>query len=201
MRILKAAVAVLLPVVLVACGAAPAEPAAPLATQGAALTQTSPEGCSFALLTRSRPGGFPPLTEIVLTRESTAACVAGGGSVVLGPSYNGSALSLLVTPQGVAVGFTSKATPSGSAAVSVQLRHLDAQTLSVVRAASLGALNPSSAGSVHEGELALLPDGTSLEVRGTKSGTIPGETGEGEQYRATWPDFFTSTTPPSIVAY
>ncbi|MBM7114773.1 hypothetical protein [Archangium primigenium] len=193
MRLVTLAAPVLVPLALLAGQEASAEALSPLrATAG---------GCTFQLSPRTRPGGFPPLTEIVLTREDAPGCAAGGASVVLGTSYQGSALSLLVTEEGVAVGFTSRATPSGSAAVFVQLRHVDPLSLSVLRAASLGALNPSYAGYVYSGVLELLPDGTTLEVRGSKHGVIPGETGGGGQYVATWPDFFTSATPPEVVAY
>ncbi|ATB27338.1 hypothetical protein [Melittangium boletus] len=201
MRIVKFTAPLLLPVVLMSCGGTVAETAPPVVTRAAALLEGTSRGCSFLLSSRTRPGGYPPLTEILLTREATSSCEEGSGVVVLGTSYNGSSLSLLATEQGIAVGFTSKGSPSGSAAISVQLRHLDPQTLSVVRAASLAALNPFYAGYVYSGELTLLADGTTLEVRGSKHGTIPGETGGGAQYLATYPDFFTSTTPPTILAY
>ena len=201
MRTVRFTAPLLLPVVLVTCGGTVAEMAPPVVTQASALVQGTSQGCSFVLSSRMRPGGFPPLTEILLTREAFSPCEEGSGVVVLGTSYNGSSLSLLATEQGVVVSFTSKGSPSGSAAISVQLRHLDPRTLSVVRAASLAALNPSYAGYVYSGEPALLSDGTTLEVRGSKHGTIPGETGGGSEYLATFPDFFTSTLPPSVVAY
>jgi hypothetical protein len=54
---------------------------------------------------------------------------------------------------------------------------------------------------VYSGELSLLADGTTPQVQGPKGGTIPGESGSGSNYIATYPAFFTSTTAPSVVAY
>ncbi|MFY0574485.1 hypothetical protein ACN28S_09115 [Cystobacter fuscus] len=120
--------------------------------------------------------------------------------MVLGTTYDDSSLSLAANDLGVAVGFTFKSSPSGSAAVSVQLRHLDPQSLGVLRATSLGALNPTQTGNVHDVELSLGRDGTTLEVRGSKTGAIPGEVGSGGNYVALFPDFFTSTQAPTITA-
>src|SRR6218665_1675821 len=180
MRTVRFTAPLLLPVGLVTCGGTVAEMAPPVVTQATALVQGTSQGCSFVLSSRMRPGGFPPLTEILLTREAFS------------PREEG---------RGVVVTFGPKGSPGGWAAISVQLRPVDPRTLSVVRAASLAALNPSYAGYVYSGEPALLSDGTTLEVRGSKHGTIPGETGGGSEYLATFPDFFTSTLPPSVVAY
>jgi hypothetical protein len=143
---------------------------------------------------------MPPQKQIVVTREDVGGCPWGTVSVVLGTTYDDSSLSLAANDLGVAVGFTSKSSPSGSAAVSVQLRHLDLRSLGVLRSTSLGALNQTQAGSVHDVDLSLGKDGTTLEVRGTKDGTIPGEVGSGCNYVALFPDFFTSTLEPTITA-
>jgi hypothetical protein len=110
-------------------------------------------------------------------------------------------MSLAANDLGVAASFVDKGTPSGSAALFVSVKHVAPDTLSTVRSTGIGAMNPGYAGYVYGGQLSILSDGTTLDVRGTKSGTIPGELGGGSNYIATYPDFFTSTTPPTVVAY
>jgi len=200
MRTLKSTLPPLLPLFLLACGGPPPAGEEQPVTRSAALTSVASEGCVFQISSRMKRGPMPPQMQIVLTREDVGGCEWGNGSVVLGTTYDDSSLSLTANASGIAVGFTYKATPSGSAAVSVQVRHLDPQTLEVVRSTSLGALNPTQAGYVHDGELSLRDNGTTLEVRGSKSGAIPGEVGSGCNYVALFPDFFTSTTAPTITA-
>ena len=199
MRTLKLVASLATTLALAACGG-PAAQDEQLATSSAALTSGVSQGCLFNISYRQKPGTLPPLYEVVVTRDATG-CAWGGGSVVLGTSYNTPALSLAANNLGVAASFTSKGTPSGSAAIFVYLRHLAPDTLSVVRATIIGAMNSGYAGYVYSGELSILSNGTTLEVRGTKSGVIPGETDSGSNYIATYPNFFTSTTSPTIVAY
>lgn len=188
MRILNAIVPWMLPLALLTLASAPARAA-------------SFQGCDFRLEQRTRSGFGPPQTHVYLVREAAPGCAWGAGEVWLGSSYDVPRGALVVGEAGLAVSFTVKGTPSGSAAVFLHLRQVDPQSLALVRATSLGALNPSSAGAIHEGELSLLSDGTTLEVLGTKSGVIPGEQGQGSDYRATYPDFFTSGAPPSVEAW
>lgn len=200
MSSVKSTIPPLLPLFLLACGVAPpAEEQSP-ATQAAALDSASTQGCLFHVSSRLKPGRMPPQKQIVVTRTDVGGCAWGDGSVVLGTTYDDSSLSLVATDLGVAAGFTSKSSPSGSAAVSVQLRHLDPQSLGVLRGTSLGALNQTQAGNVHDVELSVSKDGTTLEVRGSKNGAIPGEVGSGSNYVALFPDFFTSTLSPTITA-
>ncbi|WNG25097.1 hypothetical protein F0U62_14545 [Cystobacter fuscus] len=196
----KSTVPPLLPLFLLACGENPPAAEHPPATQTAALDSAASQGCLFHVSSQLKPGRMPPQKQIVVTREDGGGCAWGNGSVVLGTTYDDSSLSLAANDLGVAVGFTSKSSPSGSAAVSVQLRHLDPQSLGVLRATSLGALNPTQAGNVLDVELSLGRDGTTLEVRGSKTGAIPGEVGSGGNYVALFPDFFTSTQAPTITA-
>jgi hypothetical protein len=205
MRTLKLAASLATTLALSACGGPAAQEDA-LAKRSAALTSGVSRGCTFNISSRPVPGTLPPQYEVVVTREASSTCPWGSGSVVLGSTYNSPSLSLAANDLGVAASFTYKGTPSGSAAIFVYIRHVAPDTLSVVRSTSIGALNNYYAGYVYSGDLSLLSDGTSLdgttlEVRGTKSGTIPGETGSGSNYIATYPNFFTSTTPPTIVAY
>ena len=199
MRLSKPILSLLVPLALAWSGSlARAEQG--LAPRPASVTTGVSRGCSFSVSAQQKPG-FPPQYDVVVTRAASSTCAWGAGSVVVGTTYNSPALSLAANDLGVAVSFTYKATPSGSAAISVYLKNLAPDTLSTVRSTALGAMNPGYAGYVYSGDLTILTDGTSLEVRGTKSGTIPGETGSGSNYVATYADFFTSTTPPTVVAY
>ncbi|RYZ33594.1 MAG: hypothetical protein EOO71_41565, partial [Myxococcaceae bacterium] len=108
-------------------------------------------------------------------------------------------LSLAANDLGVAVGYTYKTSVSGSAPRSLGLKHLAPNTLATVR--STGLAIPLGSGSVNSGDLAIAADGTTLTVSGTKSGTLSGQTGSGNNYVATYPNFFTSTTSPSIAAF
>ncbi|HEY0096971.1 MAG TPA: hypothetical protein VGB96_21770 [Archangium sp.] len=200
MRSVTSTVPPLLPLLLLACGMAPPAEEQTPATQTVALDSASTQGCLFHVSSRLRPGPMPPRKQILVTRVDVGGCAWGEGSVVLGSTYDDSSLSLAANDLGVAVGFTSKSSPSGSAAVSVQLRHLDPRSLGVLRSTSLGALNQTQAGNVHDVGLSLAKDGTTLEVRGSKNGAIPGEVGSGSNYVALFPDFFTSTLAPTITA-
>jgi hypothetical protein len=200
MRSLKAVASLVAVLALSACGG-PDVQEEPLVTSSAALTSGVSRGCTFSVSSRQKPGTLPPQYEIVVTRVASSTCAWGDGSVVLGSTYNSPSLSLAANDLGVAASFTYKGTPSGSAAIFVYVDHVAPDTLSIVRSTGLGAMNTGYAGYVYSGALSILSDGTTLEVRGTKSGTIPGEIGSGSNYIATYPDFFTSTTPPTVLAY
>ncbi|HZH74545.1 MAG TPA: hypothetical protein VEY88_00845 [Archangium sp.] len=185
---------------LSACGGPAAEEDV-LTTSASALTRGVSQGCVFTLSSQQKAGTLPPQYDVILSRDASGSCAWGAGNVVLGTTYNSPSLSLAANDLGVAASFTYKGTPSGSAAISVPIRHVAPDTLTVVRSTSINAMNTFYAGYVYSGELTILSDGTTLEVRGTKSGTIPGQTGSGNNYVATYPNFFTSTTSPTIVAY
>jgi hypothetical protein len=203
MRIVKSATSFAVALLLIACGGTGSEESPEIATTSAALTSGVSNGCTFTLSYRENITSFPPLYEAVVTRHSAhkQKCPWGNGSVVLGASYSVPALSLAANEHGVAASFTYKHSPSGSASTNLQLRHVAPNTLAVVRSETIRAEYYFSSANVHGGELSILSDGTTLEVRGTKDGFIPGESGSGPNYIATYPDFFTSTAAPSIVAY
>ncbi|MFY0584028.1 hypothetical protein ACN28S_65675 [Cystobacter fuscus] len=71
----------------------------------------------------------------------------------------------------------------------------------MVRSTTLSAYEEYRHTNVYGGELSLLADGNTLQIQGSKEGIIPFELGSGSHYIATYPDFFTSTTEPSVVAY
>jgi hypothetical protein len=121
--------------------------------------------------------------------------------VVLAGSYSEPDLSIVANNLGVAVSYTYQYSPSGSSGVYRQLLHLTPDSLSVVRYTPILAHYEFRFSHLSLGEMSLLADGTTLQVQGTKYGIIPFETGSGSNYIATYPDFFTSTTEPTVVAY
>ncbi|EPX59555.1 hypothetical protein D187_002716 [Cystobacter fuscus DSM 2262] len=120
---------------------------------------------------------------------------------MLAGSYSEPNLAIAANDLGVAVSYTYDYSPSGSNSEYLRLLHLTPDTLSVVRFTELLAQYEFHTSNVSCKELSLLADGTTLQVQGTKVGIIPFELGSGSNYIATYPDFFTSTTAPTVVAY
>ena len=189
-----------LTLLVLACGSTPVWAEGPWRIQHEVLGTGAPESCLFSLSSQRMPGPMVSALHIVLTRRGAGGCAGGEGRVELGTTYDDSSLSLLVTAAGLVVGFSVKDTPGGSAPVSIELLHLDPQTLERVRDTRLSASQPFSVGRVEDARLSFGADGTTLEVRGSKSGVIPGEVGSGDAYLALYPDFLTSTTEPSVTA-
>ena len=204
MRNLKRAVWVCATAVLSACGPEAAEVddvEAHLASLPSALTQGPSLGCTFNIFFVQRPGTLPPVYDVRLNRAASATCAWPQASLLLGSSTTVTPqLSLAANDLGVAVSYSYKNTPSGSSGTFLSLRHVNPETMTFVRNEGISA-GMFGSGSVYSGALAILADGTTLEVRGTKSGVISGETGSGSNYVATYADFFTSTTPRTVVAY
>ncbi|GMU05385.1 hypothetical protein [Corallococcus caeni] len=169
-----------------------------LATQESALVTS--QGCTFTASYAAQPGTLPPVYNVTVTRAADATCAYGAGSVVVGTS-TGTAptLSLVANDLGVAVSYTYKSSVSGSAPQSLGIKHVAPDTLDIVRSAGLAVY--LGRGSIYSGSLSIASDGTTLTVYGTKSGTIYGQTGTGNTYLASYPDFFTSTTAPSIMTF
>ncbi|QSQ26464.1 hypothetical protein JY651_16690 [Pyxidicoccus parkwayensis] len=192
-------------IALTACGGqAPEsqqEPGAELATQEAGLTGGTSQGCAFNIFYVQRPGVLPPVYDIRLNRAASDTCAWGQASLLLGSSTNFSPrISLAANDLGVAVSWVYKNSPSGSSPSVLALRHVDPGTMTVVRSEGLSA-GMFGSGSIYTGDLNILTDGTTVTVTGTKSAAISGETGSGSNYVATYADFFTSTTPRTVVAY
>ncbi|QRK04291.1 kelch repeat-containing protein [Archangium violaceum] len=189
------AVALLMP----ACGGPTAENPSKLVTSAAALTTGVSRGCTFTLSYREIAPPYPPTYVPVITRQASASCPWGAASVELPGGYAPPHLSLAANDLGVAVGYTNRYSPSGSAGSWLEIRHLAPDTLAVVRSVTLQS-HFESRPSYVDGELSLQSDGTTLEVQGEKGGNFPEETSFGGKYFvATYPDFFTSTTAPNIV--
>ncbi|NMO16570.1 hypothetical protein HPC49_28935 [Pyxidicoccus fallax] len=209
MQMLKRAVYLCAAATLAACGGQEPqqEPGAETATQEAALTQGTSQGCTFNIFSFQRPGVLPPTHDIRLNRAASDTCAWPQASLLLGTSYNYTpSISLAANDLGVAVSFTYKSSPSGSSGSVLGLQHVDPATMTFVRNEGLAAGRFGS-GSIYSGNLTIEADGTTLKVQGTKYGAISGETiivpgsTSNSNYIATYPNFFTSTTPRTVVAY
>lgn len=205
MQMLKRAVYLCATAAVTACGGQEPqpgqEPGTELATQEAGLTQGTSQGCTFNIFFFQRPGTLPPIYDIRLNRAASTTCPWPQASLLLGSSNSQQpSVSLAANDLGVAVSYSYKSSPSGSSPTVLGLKHVDPATMTVVRNEGISA-GMFGSGSVYSGNLTILSDGTTLDVRGTKSGVISGETGSGSNYIAIYPDFFTSTTPRTVVAY
>lgn len=187
--------------VLSACGGAPeAGEEAGLESQQAALTTAVSRGCSFSISYVQRPAVLPPLYDIFLDRFASGTCAWPAARVQLDTSVNYvPSLSLAGNDLGVAAGFVMKMSYSGSSPSILGLDRVDPETMATTRSADI--YPAFGRGYIHSGSLSILSDGTTLDVRGTKSGAILGELGSGSNYIATFSNFFTSTTAPTVVAY
>ncbi|TSC31171.1 hypothetical protein [Corallococcus sp. Z5C101001] len=193
MHLIKSVVSLVAVVAVTACGGV--EQQGGLGTQEAALVSGTSQGCLFKVSSAARPGPVPPIFDVTVTRYASSTCAWGAGSVLVGnSSAREPTVSLAANELGVAVAYTY-----GKYAGSVSLKHLSPDTLAVVRTEGLAPTSPQ--GYILSGNLAIASDGTTLTVSGTKNWPIIGETGSGDNYVATYPDFFTSTTAPSIVAF
>lgn len=205
MQFFKRGVYLCAAIALTACGGqepqAQQEPGAELATQEAGLTSGTSRGCAFNIFYIQRPGTLPPMYDIRLNRAASDTCPWEQASLLLGSSNNYTPrISLAANDLGVAVSWVYKSSLSGSSPSLLALRHVDPETMTVVRSEGISA-GMFGSGSIYSGELAILSDGTTLTVTGTKSAAISGETGSGSNYVATYVDFFTSTTPRTVYAY
>lgn len=168
--------------------------------QESALVTAVSRGCTFELTSAVRTGTVPPIHDITLNRLSSATCPWPAANVWVGSSVIATpGLALVANDLGVAAAYQVKSNYSGSSPVTVGLKHVDPELMTVARTSGLAVY--LGTGSVYLSYLTIHVDGTTLTVGGTKTGRIGGETGSGSNYIATFPDFFTSTTPGSVVAY
>jgi hypothetical protein len=185
--------------VLSACGPGAVSQDVTVSTSESALTTTTvSRGCTFTVAAVQQ-AGFPPTYNYVLTRQSSTTCPWGAVSTIVGSSYTAN-VAVTGNDLGVAVAFSVKNTMSGSSPVSVSIKHIAPDTLTPVRTTGLSC-GPSYY-SVSLGNLTM-PDGTTLQVDGSKGCVLYGqsETGSGSSYTAYYFDFFTSTQPPTVFAY
>ncbi|MBU8893980.1 hypothetical protein DRW03_13400 [Corallococcus sp. H22C18031201] len=181
---------------MTACGGVEAEGG--LGAQKAALTTGTSLGCTFTAAVVAKPGPFPPIYDVKVTRDASPTCPWGASTVVVGSGTGAVPTAWLVANDlGVAVSYTFRT--GGPSAQQVGLKNLAPDTLAVVR--STGLRTNALSTYIYSGDLAIAPDGTTLTVSGTKNAPLVGETGSGSNYVATFPDFFTTETAPSIVAF
>ncbi|WP_233261781.1 kelch repeat-containing protein [Vitiosangium sp. GDMCC 1.1324] len=199
MRTVKLVASLAVALLMPACGGHASQESPQLATSVSALTSAASRGCTFTVSYKEVMPPIPPTYVPVITRQASASCPWGAGSAELPGAYSPPQVSIAANDLGVAVSYTYKYSPSGSAGTWLQIVHLDPQTLSVVRSESLQS-HYNTRPSYVSGELSILLDGTTLKVKGTKGANFPGEeTWGGAYFVATYPNFFTSTTPPNIV--
>ncbi len=151
-------------------------------------------GCKYSLTATPQPNVLPPLYDITVTRTASSSCIAD--TVYLGQTYVVQDLRMTATGSSLIAAYSYKASPSGSASTAVGINHLDEYTLDVRRYSEL-RVYPS--GTVNVSRVSF--SGTWLIAEGTKSGVIPGETGAGYNYSASYPNYLTSEQAPTVRAY
>ncbi|MCE9666739.1 hypothetical protein LY474_02835 [Myxococcus stipitatus] len=185
---------------LAACGLPESSPEQDsLAEQREGLTTATFQGCTYSISYTQIPMPYPPVDAISLTRQASASCPYPAASVELGRSYNTPFIGIIATQVGLAAAFSFKGSPSGSANTQCRVIHIDPATLGDVRRDAI-VVN-FGAGNVTSCNLDQTDAGTTLVAYGKKTGPLPGETGSGSNYVATYFNFFTSTTPAVYYAY
>lgn len=171
-----------------------------LAQQESAASSASLDGCIYSISAYPQSGVTPTVYDIKLFRQPIPTCVYGYGTVTLGTSvvYEPTR-SVAVNALGIAASYTKKSSVSGSSPITLSVHQVDPATLTVIRSNSLGVY--LGAGNIVSENVAIAADGTTVTVSGSKTGVIYGESGSGSRYTATFVDFFTSTTPPTVAAF
>ncbi|WP_141594377.1 hypothetical protein [Myxococcus sp. AB056] len=196
MHLFKSVVSLCTVVAATACGGV--EEQGGLATRESALVSGTSQGCTFTASVVTRPGPFPYIYDVKVTREASNTCPWGEGTVVVGSATGGSPTPWLAANElGVAVSYTYRT--GGPSSQNLGLKHVAPDTLAIVR--SRGLTVNALGKAIYSGSLSIETDGTTLTVTGTKDAPLYGETGSGNSYVATFQDFFTSETEPSIVAF
>lgn len=202
MRFFKRTASLCVAVLVSACGGAEGVTGQDdaLAQQESAVTSAAFNGCIYSISAYPQSGVTPTVYDIKLFRQPIPSCSYGTGSVTLGTSviYEPTR-SVAVNALGIAASYTKKSSASGSAPITLSVHQVDPATLTVIRSNSLGVY--LGAGNITSENVAIASDGTTVTVSGSKTGVILGESGSGSHYTATFPDFFTSTTPPTVAAF
>lgn len=199
MKIFRRAVCLWAVSVLPACGGQePAGAAEDVAGgQESALTTAESRGCTFELTVALRTGPVPPIYDVTLHRLESATCAWPAASLDVARSYGFGAVpsvALTANELGVAVAYAVRVSPVGPY-FTLGFKQVEPESLAVERGIGYRA-PPTNLTS-----LTIEADGTTLTGHGTKSGAIYGETGSGNNFVVTFPDFFTSDTLPTLVAY
>ncbi len=171
-----------------------------LEAREAALSSTATSrGCTFevtSVVVTQAP--VPPVTENKLHRRASSSCPWAAASLSL-PSSSGYAppsLYVAANELGVAVGLTYKSSYGGGPYRTLSFFHVDPETMTIVRRDG-----HQVSGTIDLTSVAIELDGTTLTSYGTKAGVIYGETGTGSEFVVSYPDFFTSTTPGTVLAF
>jgi len=174
---------------------------------GASVTR---HGCVFTVGEAELSPPYPPTAMAFVERapgpSAPTWCTAGYASV--GTSAQGGMYPLIDADHSVpllVVAFEYRLTPSGEAHTHVGLASLSGVTGVVLRRTGLTAMptNPFN-GNVLADTLQLDPAGAVI-IDGTKDSVLPGESGAGTSYAATWAGFLSGSgdgaAPTSVVAY
>ncbi|WNG24942.1 hypothetical protein F0U62_13690 [Cystobacter fuscus] len=200
MRIAKSLSPLAVVLFMSACGGPAPEESSSLATLEHELSSGVSRGCTFTTTYREVviPHGYVP----IIKRKASSTCPWEAATLELEMTYSIPNFVVVANDTGVAVAYATLYSPSAKATSRLSLWHVAPDTLSVVRAESLASYGEYSSRDITNIQLSWLSDGTTLKVKGRQSedGAIPGQTGSGTYFVATWPDFFTSTTPASIIA-
>jgi len=161
-------------------------------------------GCTFTIGTGVEAPPFPPVY-VAFVRVTGNQHQCPHDDIVLGTSYAPPSVAIADGHGSVVADWSSKSTPSGEAHTQLFIAEIAPQSGTIVKETELAAMSPDAfhpqLGNVFDGALDV--QGNALVVTGDKNGIIPGETGSGDHYMATYARFFDSseTAPTSVVAY
>ncbi|NMO17870.1 hypothetical protein HPC49_23385 [Pyxidicoccus fallax] len=170
-----------------------------LAQQTASLTTATSQGCDYSVAS-VQVTTAPPTYNIVVTRTGGATCtLATGVSQVIHtvPLDAPSHVAIVGSDQGLAVGLVMRNSWTGSSPKVYGLRHVNPTSLSTVRNADIFC--DYMTGSISTGNLSLHSTGTGVSVSGSMACKMNGR--QGTFYSASFANFFTSTTPPTITTF
>jgi len=164
------------------------------------------QGCTYTIGTAQQAPPFPPQFLAIIERSgSDKHCSTA--FVVIGSSFATPSVAIAAGHGGLVADFSTKATPSGEAHSSLVIVQIDAKSGDTIRQTVLAAMAPDpfhpQQGNVFDGALEIGPGGD-LTVTGSKDGIIPGETGAGLNYIATYDRFLhgpANPAPTSVVAF
>jgi hypothetical protein len=178
------------------------------------------QGCGYSLkvLKDINPDPYPqPLYRIIVQSEvvSPGTCTLVPGSVELGTSKEEPRIALAANDEGVVAAYSHGGYTRPYLIIRIAIKRLDPNTLGALRVAGLAAhFVPENGGAGGPGALTL--NGLTLhpnaiEVNGTFIGNSVTEDPttqpwpypilQGSNFVASYPDFFGTTQPPSIVSF
>ncbi len=159
-------------------------------------------GCRFTVGTAVKTGTLPP-QRVVYVQKSAASrgsCTGKKGFTAIGSSFGTPGLSIAKHPTWpfIAASFTYRSTPSGEAHQLAGIAQVSFGTGAILRTAGLAAMSPGpnqpQLGNIQSMALAIDASGD-LGATGAFDGLLPGATGSGSSYTATWTDFIWDVTP------